>query len=151
MVNPKPPLNQDAASVISEIADLLAQQKLVPFFGAGISRPHLGFAAEGLAHEMASTIGVSPSTLLAEVSDEFSDKLGEEAFVEFLKSKLVVSKLDESRVSTHRLLLSLTPNVLYTTNQDNIFELTAAQYGRRGRTQFVHLRSNGRDPRSSLS
>ena len=39
--------------VINEIAALLSQQKLVPFFGAGISRAHLGFAAAELAQEMA--------------------------------------------------------------------------------------------------
>lgn len=38
--------------------------------------------------------------------------------------------LDDSKASTHRLLLSLGSNNLYTTNQDNIFELTAKKYGR---------------------
>jgi hypothetical protein len=116
--------------IILEMAELLAQQKLIPFFGAGISRPHLGLAAEELARAMAEKIGADPSTLLSLVSDEFADKLGRTAFVEFLKGKLVVPTLDETKASTHRLLLSLNQNVLYTTNQDNIFELTAARYGR---------------------
>jgi hypothetical protein len=41
-----------------------------------------------------------------------------------------VAAIDETRTSAHRLLLSLTQNILYTTNQDNLFELTAAKYGR---------------------
>jgi SIR2-like domain len=112
------------------MAALLAQQKLIPFFGAGVSRPHLGFTAAELAHDMAKEIDGAPETLLSQISDDFVDKRGEEAFVEFLKKKLVVSELDDTKASTHRLLLSLDQNLLYTANQDNIFELTAAKYGR---------------------
>lgn len=118
------------ATVITEMATLLAQQKLIPFFGAGISRPHLGLAAAELARDMAQEIGADPATLLSQLSDDFADKRGEAAFVEFLRKKLVVSTLDDTKASTHRLLLSLGQNLLYTTNQDNIFELVGAKYGR---------------------
>lgn len=116
--------------IIAEMAALLAEQKLVPFFGAGISRPHLGFAGAELAHELAAEIGAPLETLLSEVSDMYVDLRGEPAFVDFLKRKLVVATLDDSKASTHRLLLSLGQTVLYTTNQDNLFELTARKYGR---------------------
>jgi hypothetical protein len=117
--------------VIDEMAALLAQQKLVPFFGAGLSRAHLGLAAAELAQEMADRLGIASSEiLLSEVSDAFIDRFGHDSFVDFLKSKLVVSTLDDAKVSGHLLLLSLTPNIVYTANQDNIFELTAAKYGR---------------------
>jgi hypothetical protein len=116
--------------IIAEMARLLAEQKLVPFFGAGISRPHLGIAAAELAHELATEVGAPLDTLLSEVSDMYIDQRGEPAFIDFLKRKLVVATLDDSKASTHRLLLSLGQNVLYTTNQDNIFELTARKYGR---------------------
>ena len=79
---------------------------------------------------MAQRLDVSFDTLLSEVSDSFSDAFGEIQFVEYLRSKLVVPTLDDAKVSTHRLLLSLTQNLIYTTNQDNIFELTARKYGR---------------------
>lgn len=117
--------------VIDEMAALLAQQKLVPFFGAGISRAHLGLAAPELAQEMADRLGIaSTEILLSEVSDAFIDKFGHDSFVDFLKGKLVVSTLDDAKASGHLLLLSLTPNLVYTANQDNIFEMTAAKYGR---------------------
>jgi hypothetical protein len=61
---------------IEEMAGLLAQHKLVPFFGAGISRPHLGFDASELAKEMAREIGVSEDTPLSQVSDLFVEKMG---------------------------------------------------------------------------
>jgi SIR2-like domain len=115
---------------IEEMARLLAQHKLVPFFGAGISRPHLGFDAGELAREMAREIGVSEDTPLSQVSDLFVEKNGEEAFISHLRQKLVVKELDDSKATTHVLLVSLCPNLLYTTNQDNLFELVAAKYGR---------------------
>lgn len=49
----------DPHSVITEMAELLAQYKLVLFLGAGISRQHLGLAAAELAHDMAEEIGSS--------------------------------------------------------------------------------------------
>ena len=115
---------------IEEMAGLLAQHKLVPFFGAGISRPHLGFDAGELAKEMSREIGVSEDTPLSLVSDLFVEKNGEDAFIKHLRQKLVVEELDVSKAMTHVLLVSLCPNLLYTTNQDNLFELVAAKYGR---------------------
>lgn len=112
------------------MAALLAVHKLVPFFGAGISRQHLGLAAAELAREMAKEINAAPETLLADLADIYSEKQGEAAFVEFLSRKLVVTNLDERKTPSHRLLVSLMQNVLYTTNQDNLFELVAGKYGR---------------------
>jgi hypothetical protein len=123
--------DQAVDPVIDEMAALLAQQKLVPFFGAGFSRAHLGLAAAELAQEMADRLGIASSEiLLSEVSDAFIDRFGDASFVEFLKSKLVVTTLDDTKASGHLLLLSLSPNLVYTANQDNIFELIAAKYGR---------------------
>jgi hypothetical protein len=123
--------DQAVDPVIDEMAALLAQQKLVPFFGAGLSRAHLGLAAAELAQEMADRLGIASSEiLLSEVSDAFIDRFGDASFVEFLKSKLVVTTLDDAKASGHLLLLSLSPNLVYTANQDNIFELIAAKYGR---------------------
>ena len=48
----------DPFALIGEMADLLAQHKLVPFFGAGLSRQHLGVAAAELASEMATEIEI---------------------------------------------------------------------------------------------
>lgn len=121
---------RNSNAVIGEMADLLARHKLVPFFGAGVSRQHLGFAADELAGEMASATGQPPETLLADVADVFADARGEQEFVAFLRERLVVKELNERKAPSHRLLVSLMQNLLYTTNQDNLFELTAARYGR---------------------
>lgn len=117
-------------AIVEEMAGLLAQHKLVPFFGAGISRQHLGVAAVELAADMAEEVGCTPEARLSDVADDYADKCGETAFVEYLQRKLVIAELDERKAPSHRLLVSLMQNLLYTTNQDNLFELTAEKYGR---------------------
>lgn len=130
---PEQPRQGAVDPVIEEMAELLSKQKLVPFFGAGLSRTHLGLAAAELARDMAVELGMPENTLLSQVSDQYADRFGEGKFVDYLKSKLVVAKLNEAKATTHRLLVSLTPNLVYTTNQDNIFELMAEAYGRQYR------------------
>ena len=116
--------------IIMEIAELLAGYKLVPFIGAGISRRHLGFAAAELAQALTTEIGEPPETSLSIVSDLYAARRGNDAFIAFLRERLLVDHLDEQKAPGHRLLLSLGPRLVYTTNQDNIFELTALKYGR---------------------
>ncbi len=126
-------VNGPETAILDQLADLLAKHKLIPFFGAGISRRQLGFAAAELAQEIAPLVHKPPETLLSQLADDFIDQLGESAFISFLKSKLVLPEVDDAKVSAHRLLLSLSPRLLYTTNQDNVFELAARNYGRRYR------------------
>ena len=123
----------DPRAFVVEMADLLSKHKLVPFFGAGISRQHLGFAAAELAREMAEEIDCPPETALSDVADAYIEARGHTAFVDFLDRKLVVRELDERKAPSHRLLVSLMQSLLYTTNQDNLFEMVARKYGRKYR------------------
>lgn len=116
--------------IVNEISELLASYKLVPFIGAGVSRRHLGLAGAELAQALATEIGEPLETPLANVSDLYAARRGSDAFIAFLRERLLVDDLDEQKAPGHRLLLSLGPNLVYTTNQDNIFELTALKYGR---------------------
>lgn len=123
----------DPTAILKEMAGFLANHKLVPFVGAGISRQQLGFAAAELAGEMAGSLGLPADTMLSDVSDAFAEEKGNAAFVDFLRSKLVRTDFDDRLTPTHRLLVSTMAGVIYTTNQDNLFELVAAHYGRRYR------------------
>src|ERR1700739_268895 len=82
--------------ILDEISKLLSQQKLVPFFGAGASRQHLGFDGAGLAHEIAKILVEPPETLLSELADHYEDRYGPAVFVEFLKSNLSAKAFDDS-------------------------------------------------------
>lgn len=115
---------------IDELGKLLAQKKLIPFIGAGISRQHLGFAGAELAKELAELLDEPSTSLLSDLANTYTERHGEDGFAEYLTNKLTLDDIDESKISTHLLLLSLLPNLIYTTNQDNIFELAAKKYGR---------------------
>lgn len=123
-------MTEEKPRILDEISELLSQQKLVPFFGAGLSRQHLGFAAAELAWELADLLGQPHETPLADLTDQYEDQYGREACVQFLREKLEILELDDAKAPIYRLLISLSSNLLYTTNQDNIFELTAEHYGR---------------------
>ena len=124
------PMAPPPMSVIDEIANLLADQKLVPFFGAGLSREILGLGTSELADELAHQLGLPGPVHLADVADLYVARFGEGAFIDLLKSKLLVAAFDDKKAPAHLLLLSLSCHALYTTNQDNIFELCALKYRR---------------------
>jgi hypothetical protein len=116
--------------IIDRLGKLLAGRKLLPFFGAGISTSYLGFGSKELAQEMATRLGLPPVTPLAEVADQFEQQFGLQVLAEYLASRLQPGGYDDSKAAIHRQLLSLAPDILYTTNQDNIFEQASQAYGR---------------------
>src|ERR1700720_1824683 len=107
--------------MLEEIALGLAKHKLVPFFGAGVSAPHLSVVWSDLTNEMADAIGL-PEHQRAdplEVADRFVDAQGPVALARLLRQRLIVSAFDDVKGWAHLWLLSLNAGVLYTTNQDN--------------------------------
>ncbi len=120
----------EEAEMMDTLGRLLSQHKLVPFVGAGVSRQHLGFAGGELAVDMAKILGEPSDTTLSRLADRYVEVKGEQGFADYLKARLTVDVLDEAKVPVHGLILSLSSRVIYTTNQDNLFELTASHYGR---------------------
>lgn len=115
-----------------EISRLLATQKVVPFLGAGISRQQLGFAAPGLRNRLAKTMAEPPhqDTDLAAVAQLIEDRIGENNFAAELRKHLQRNEFNDTLATTHLLVLSLDCGVVYTTNQDNLYELACARYKR---------------------
>lgn len=124
------------ASILDEIGRLLATHKVVPFLGAGISRSQLGFAAPGLRRLIAESLGEphQEGTDLAAVAQRMSDKFGPKGLATELCNHLHRTEIDDILATTHLLVLSLDCGVVYTTNQDNLFELACLRYKRPYRT-----------------
>ena len=118
--------------IVEELATLLARHKLVPFLGAGISRAQLGFAAPGLRTRLAAgmTPPPDPCADLAQVAEDIERRQGCGALMAELKRHLHRDEFDDALSTTHLLAFSLDCGLLYTTNQDNLFELAAAKFGR---------------------
>src|ERR1700730_18682921 len=113
--------------MLEEIARGLAKHKLVPFFGAGVSAPQISLVWSDLTNELADAI-VLPERQRAdplEVADLFVDSQGPDALARLLRQRLIASAFDDVKGWAHLWLLSLNAGVLYTTNQDNLYELAA--------------------------
>jgi SIR2-like domain len=125
--------------MFEEIASGLARHKLIPFFGAGVSAAHLGVVWQDIVDEMADDVGL-PSVQrrdFLEVADRFVAERGDEALATLLRKRLIAAEFDDIRGWPHLFLLSLSCGVLYTTNQDNLFELAATKKGRPHRVVIV--------------
>ena len=116
--------------IINELAELAASHKLVPFLGAGCSAMHLGLDWDVVRDELALAAGSSSKDHLL-VAKEFEDKFGRNEFCNYLKKKLLVETFDDARGVVPLQISSLNLGVIYTTNQDNVFEKCVEKYGRR--------------------
>lgn len=119
--------------IVDELAYLAARHKLVPFLGAGCSKPHLRYDWPSLTIEMAGSLKIDPSLGPLAVAQEFVDREGNTALCEYLKPKLSIDKFEDSLGSAHLAMLSLGIGLIYTTNQDNVFEQCVTKYNRQWR------------------
>jgi hypothetical protein len=118
--------------MLEEISNGLAKHKLIPFFGAGVSAPQLQVLWKGISDEMADLIALPDDQRsdFLKVADDYVAAKGAPALAELLRSRLIAAEFDDVKSWSHLFLLSLNAGVLYTTNQDNLFELGAAKKGR---------------------
>jgi hypothetical protein len=118
--------------LIDDLAKQLARHKLVPFFGAGASSQHLGGIWKDISDAMADELGLPTSDRadFLDVAEKYEQKFGKASLSDFLSSRLIAKDFDDAKGRNHLLLLSFAAGVLYTTNQDNLFELAAAKKGR---------------------
>ena len=116
--------------MLDEISRLLARHKLIPFLGAGISRRQLGVGAPELRLRLAERLSEPPpkDCDLAAVAQRIEDTFGSEALVMALRSHLCREQFDDATGTGHLLILSLNCGLVYTTNQDNLFELASVRY-----------------------
>lgn len=120
--------------IIDELACLAARHKLVPFLGAGCSKPHLKCDWPSLTKEMACSLNVDSSIGPLAIAQEFVDKEGKNALCDYLKPRLLINKFEDSLGGAHLAMLSLGIGLIYTTNQDNVFEQCVTKYNRQWRT-----------------
>lgn len=119
-------------SMLDEITIGLAAHKLIPFFGAGVSAGQLRVVWRDVANEMADALALPEDQResFPEIAEKYLQQFGQLALVDLLRLRLIASDFDDVKGWPHLMLLSLNAGVLYTTNQDNLFELAAAKKNR---------------------
>jgi hypothetical protein len=126
--------DQKPIQIINELACLDASHKLVPFLGASCSKPHLKCDWQSLTIEMANFLNINPSIGSLAVAQQFVDKRGKVALCDYLRDRLLIDRFEDSLGTAHLAVLSLGIGVIYTTNQDNVFEQCAQKYKPQWRT-----------------
>lgn len=117
-------------STITEIAELASKHKIVPFLGAGSSVNHLGLDWDLLIKEMAQELEIAQGNNL-DVAESYESAKTKKGLADFLKKKLIVSEYCEDKDIIPLIIISMGMGLVYSTNQDNVFELCAKKYARK--------------------
>lgn len=115
--------------LIDEIATKIAKHKIIPFVGAGCSAPILNIDWDGIVSKMKSELS-SESDGHLEIAQDFVEKRGKEALCHFLNQYFSIEKFDDEKGYSYLALMSMGIKLIYTTNQDNVFETCMKKYGR---------------------
>lgn len=116
--------------IIEEIIVGITQFKIIPFFGAGMSK---GCGAKDW-NELIDALRVELETSTVtplDVAQEYEDRYGREKLVEMLQSRCRLSKTDSAALKNHLLIMGMNPPLIYTTNFDNALEEAAKLLNRR--------------------
>lgn len=116
-------------NLIDEISFYASKHKLIPFLGAGCSIPHLKMDWNGIFNEMKNHINSDKSTNI-EIAQDYVNKKGRKDFCDFLKKHFHIDEFIDEKGYSHLVVMTLGLKIVYTTNQDNIFEKCNEKYGR---------------------
>lgn len=117
---------------IKKLSNLAAKNKIIPFLGAGSSYGHLHLDWDVISKEMANILGINGKNNI-QIAEEYEKKFNKDGLSDFLKKKLIITEYDEDLDIVPLIVISLGIGVIYTTNQDNVFEKCIEKYGRRYR------------------
>lgn len=118
---------------LDNLSSLAASNKLVPFLGAGCSYGHLKLDWDSISAEMAEQISIQEVDNLL-IAEQYVSIKGLDGLCAFLKNKLLTNEYDENLDIVPLIIASLGVGLIYTTNQDNVFEKCAEKYGRTYKT-----------------
>ena len=115
--------------LLEEIATEIANNRLIPFAGAGVSYSQLHVNWDDICEKMNDITGYKGSDNL-EAAQALVDKSGKEVFCDFLRGYFYKNEFDDIHGENHLFLMGLNYSKYYTTNQDNLFELCFKKYKR---------------------
>lgn len=116
----------DKEIVIKEIIEGILTFKIIPFFGAGMSKPCKAFDWAEIILELKKEFNPSTDNFLA-VAQEYEDKFGRAKLISRLKEMCKLKRFDSVSLENHMKILAMNPPIIYTTNYDNAIEESANQ------------------------
>lgn len=117
------------SGILTELSQLAADHKLVPFLGSGCSVPHLNHDWNSIIDALAKEVNTNEKDYLL-VAQEYVDHFSKQKLCDFLKQKFYIDNFSDELGYAHLAIMSLGTGVIYTTNQDNVMEKCFEKYGR---------------------
>ena len=114
----------DKKAIIQEIIVGISSFKMIPFFGAGMSKACGALDWKGVIDSLRGELD-NPSGDYLDIAQEYEDRFGRTALIEKLKLYCGLTKVDSETLKNHLLILGMNPPLVYTTNYDNAIEEAA--------------------------
>ncbi len=118
----------NSLDLLVEVGSLCCQNKIIPFLGAGCSLPSLQLDWDTLMDEIAKEHNIDEEGNM-NIAQRFINQHGKDAFCNILKNKLLIDEFDDEKGYVYIAILSMSIGIVYTTNQDNVFEKCCEKYG----------------------
>lgn len=116
--------------VVRVLAAELAEHRVIPFVGAGLSAQQLHVDWDALSLRMLERLGAAHDADNVEVATDFTKVFGRAELVDLLREYLDADSFDATVSGAHLALMCLGTGTVYTTNQDNLIELCHERFGR---------------------
>ena len=112
--------------ITKEIIEGIINFKIIPFFGAGMSKPCKAFDWREIIAQLKKQLNTSSENYLI-VAQEYEDKFGRAQLILQLKQMCELKILNSNTLENHMKILAMNPPIIYTTNYDNAIEEAATQ------------------------
>lgn len=107
--------------IIEEIIKGISDFKIIPFLGAGMSKPCGALDWKGIISELKKEFKTKTTDFLL-VGQEYEEKFGRDKLVERLIKLCELKSINSKTLDIHMKILAMNPPVLYTTNYDCALE-----------------------------
>jgi translation initiation factor 2 beta subunit (eIF-2beta)/eIF-5 len=108
-------------AIVKEIIEGISNFKIIPFLGAGMSKPCKALAWGEIIDVLAKELNSSTKDYLL-LAQEYEDRHGRKKLIQKLKELCELKQLDSVSLDNHMKLLAMNPPIIYTTNYDSAIE-----------------------------
>lgn len=119
----------DKKEIISEIINGITNFKMIPFLGAGMSKPCKALDWSEIITVLKNELGTATTNYLL-VAQEYETRFGRKILIAKLRELCELKTVDSATLDLHIKILAMNPPLIYTTNYDNAIEEAAKQIRR---------------------
>jgi hypothetical protein len=112
--------------IIENILNGIIEFKIIPFFGAGMSKPCGAKDWNEIIDLLKIDLKTTSKNHLI-IAQEYENKFGREKLISKIKSACELTKTNSNSLENHLKIISMNPPIIYTTNYDNAIEIASEQ------------------------